>query len=118
MSRKTEQTTIIDALISRNLYQERLAQGLSRQEVASKLGITQQQLHKYEKGHNRISATRLWLIAKILNRPLEFFFDGETVEYKNIRSRMCIEVSRHFLQIKNPKQQNVIHALIKTLSEE
>jgi transcriptional regulator with XRE-family HTH domain len=54
----------------------RLVLNKSQAEVANALGLTFQQLQKYEKGANRISASRLQLLCAILQVPVSFFFDG------------------------------------------
>ena len=50
--------------------------GMSQEKLGDKLGITFQQVQKYEKGSNRISASRLHEMARILQVPVPFFFDG------------------------------------------
>jgi transcriptional regulator with XRE-family HTH domain len=52
--------------------------GLTQPEVAQKLGITFQQLQKYEKGTNRIGASRLHQISQVLNTPVSLFFDDSS----------------------------------------
>ncbi len=54
----------------------RLLVSMSQERLGEALGITFQQIQKYEKGANRIGASRLQQIAKILGVPVEFFFDG------------------------------------------
>lgn len=120
MARKSEFTEKIDTLIGMKIHELRISMGLSRQQLAAKIGVTHQQLQKYEKGTNRISAGRLAAIAKALNKPVAFFFedtyeDNETLPTQH--QRMCIEVSRNFLRIKNPMHQNAINLLVRTLSE-
>jgi transcriptional regulator with XRE-family HTH domain len=50
--------------------------GMTQQQLAEKVGIKFQQIQKYETGMNRISASRLWDIARALNVPVAFFFEG------------------------------------------
>jgi transcriptional regulator with XRE-family HTH domain len=50
--------------------------GMSQEKLANALGLTFQQIQKYEKGTNRISASRLQQAAHILQVPISFFFDG------------------------------------------
>ena len=120
MARKSEFTERIDKIIGRKIHELRISMGLSRQQLSGKIGVTHQQLQKYEKGTNRISAGRLAAIAKALNKPVSFFFDGID-KNDNIlptqHQRMCIEVSRNFLRIKNPMHQNAINLLVRTLAE-
>lgn len=54
----------------------RLLAGLSQEKLGDALGLTFQQVQKYEKGANRISASRLQQISSILNVPVSFFFEG------------------------------------------
>jgi len=49
---------------------------MTQQQLGDKVGITFQQIHKYETGANRISASRMWGIAAALEVPVTFFFDG------------------------------------------
>ena len=71
-----KQPDSIDQLVSRNIRIQRLAKGLSQAELAEKLGITFQQVQKYEKGVNRVGCGRLFQIARILGVHLTDFFDG------------------------------------------
>ena len=121
MARKNEFTEKIDTYIGMKIHELRISMGLSRQQLADKIGVTHQQLQKYEKGTNRISAGRLAAIAKALNKPVSFFFEGADDDSSDVlpsqHQRMCIEVSRNFLRIKNPMHQNAINLLVRTLSE-
>lgn len=66
----------IDLIIGANLRRIRLLRGLSQEALASKLGLTFQQLQKYEKGINRVSACKLWELSILLDAPLEDLFLG------------------------------------------
>jgi transcriptional regulator with XRE-family HTH domain len=65
-----------DQLVARNIRYQRIQRGMSQEAVANELGLTFQQLQKYEKGVNRISIGRLVRIARILNVPLSILLDG------------------------------------------
>jgi len=65
-----------DIHIGRKLREARVAQGLTQEKLAAEIGISFQQVQKYENGRNRLASGRLWEIAQILNRPITFFFDG------------------------------------------
>jgi len=54
----------------------RMLVGMSQEKLGDSLGITFQQIQKYEKGTNRIGASRLHQIARVLGVPIEFFYDG------------------------------------------
>ena len=71
-----KQPDSVDRLVGRNIRIQRLAKGLSQTELANALGVTFQQVQKYEKGVNRVGAGRLAKIADTLAVPISFFFDG------------------------------------------
>ena len=58
------------------MRQRRVALGISQEQLGAELGLTFQQIQKYEKGQNRISAGRLYKIASILSVSVEHFFEG------------------------------------------
>ncbi len=96
MARQHSYIEQVDLHIGNQIYAARLAKGLSRQELSDQIGVTHQQLQKYEKGINRISVGRLVLIAKALDRNVESFYTGlEAVDEERVptqHQRMCIEV--------------------------
>lgn len=57
--------------IGRIVHELRLMRGMSRKEIAKEIGVTQQQLQKYEKGENKISVSRLIEIALVLDLPID-----------------------------------------------
>ena len=69
-------TSMIDLYLGKRLRIARITRNLSQHDLAKTVGITFQQIQKYEKGLNRISASRLYKFIKILGVTFEFFFDG------------------------------------------
>jgi transcriptional regulator with XRE-family HTH domain len=65
----------IDVHVGNRIRMRRQLIGMSQEKLGELLGITFQQVQKYEKGANRISASRLYYSAKILSVPVQFFFD-------------------------------------------
>jgi transcriptional regulator with XRE-family HTH domain len=65
-----------DKHVGSRLRMRRLMLDMSQTDIADALGVTFQQVQKYEKGSNRISASRLQHISQILQVPVPFFFDG------------------------------------------
>ena len=65
----------IDVHVGRRMRLRRQLLGLSQETLAAMLGLTFQQVQKYERGMNRIGASRLWDISKVLNVPISFFYD-------------------------------------------
>jgi transcriptional regulator with XRE-family HTH domain len=66
--------------------------GLAQHELAEALGISHQQLQKYEAGKNRISASRLWWCADVLDMPMDYFFFERPVRQAADRSTTRNEV--------------------------
>jgi transcriptional regulator with XRE-family HTH domain len=111
----------VDRFVGEKIRERRIMLGLTQQELAKGIGVTYQQAHKYEQGVNRVSAGRLFEIARMLNTPVEFFFDGiggEVQREANPRERMGLELSRHFSLIRNEKHQEALSSLARALAEE
>jgi len=111
----------VDRFVGEKIRERRIMLGLTQQELAKGIGVTYQQAHKYEQGVNRVSAGRLFEIARMLNTPVEFFFDGiggEIQREANPRERMGLELSRHFSLIRNEKHQEALSSLARALAEE
>lgn len=71
---RSEKAHAIDRLVGQQLRKRRLELGLTQLSVAEAIGVTFQQIQKYERGSNRIVASRLYDLANTLNVPLEYFF--------------------------------------------
>src|SRR6202008_2164436 len=59
---------------------------ISQEQLASDIGVTFQQVQKYESGHNRVSASRLFDISRVLNCPISYFFEDISAETTGERS--------------------------------
>ena len=64
----------LDQIIGKKIYFLRLDNNISQAELAKKIGISAQQLQKYENAKNKISAARLALIAKVLDKDISYFY--------------------------------------------
>lgn len=124
MARKVQHIEQIDRHIGAKIQELRLAHGMSRQDLGEKIDVTHQQLQKYEIGTNRVSAGRLALIAKFLDTSVTTFYEGldtslnsNNNENANQNQRMCIEVSRNFMKIKNPEHKDAINSLVRILAK-
>jgi len=93
----------VDVHVGRRLRQARFLAGMSQEELGTGIGVSFQAVQKYEHGENRLSASRLFKAARLLDRPISFFFEelgGEAVAKEtNGFSREEIELVRHFRQI-------------------
>ena len=67
---------MIDEYVGAKLKLKRSSIGITQNELGDMVGVTFQQIQKYEKGANRIGAGKLYEFAKILNVPINYFFDG------------------------------------------
>jgi transcriptional regulator with XRE-family HTH domain len=68
----------VDIHVGQKIRQRRMLAGISQEKLASALGITFQQVQKYENGTNRVSASRLYAVSQFLKVPVSFFFDNIT----------------------------------------
>jgi transcriptional regulator with XRE-family HTH domain len=93
--------------------------GFTQQQLADLIGVTYQQAHKYERGINRVSAGRLFEIARVLTVPVAFFFEGldaKSETTQSPRERMCLELARNFTQIANERHQEALSQLARALA--
>ncbi len=65
----------VDVHVGKRIRLRRTILGYSQQQLAMRLGLTFQQVQKYEKGYNRVGASRLWDISRVLRVPMDFFFE-------------------------------------------
>ena len=118
----------IDIYVGKRVRLRRKLLGLTQSDLANKLDITFQQIQKYEKGENRISASKLYEIGATLGNNVAYFFDGyeaqeESIEADNhqdisiLDNNDAIQLVRSFSTIKNSKLQKKLLSLIATVSE-
>jgi transcriptional regulator with XRE-family HTH domain len=114
MVRRFEEADVISQLIAENIRNARMESGLSRDQLAKQIGVTHQQLQKYENCKNKISAGRLALLAIALNKPISFFYKNIEVGLTNEFARITLEASRNLLKC-SPEQQTIVNNIIKEL---
>ena len=83
----------VDVHVGNRIKWRRKVLKLSQQQMAEKLGLTFQQIQKYEKGLNRVGASRLWDIAQVLGVSMDFFFEDMDVSVKGQSPMMLIRES-------------------------
>ncbi|MEJ5020776.1 helix-turn-helix transcriptional regulator [Ochrobactrum vermis] len=121
----------IDVHVGSRIRLRRNMLGLSQEKLGESLGITFQQIQKYEKGTNRVGASRLQAISSILNVPVSFFFedapgssaqagfaeDNEaTYVVDFLNSNEGVQLTRAFTKISDPKVRRKIIDLVKSLA--
>jgi len=117
----------IDVHVGSRVRTRRLALGISQEKLGTALGITFQQVQKYEKGTNRIGASRLQHVSGILQVPIAYFFEGTPGQMKAkgnapsstyvsdfIATTDGLTLAKAFTQIKNV---NVRHQIVKLVNE-
>ena len=120
----------IDVHVGGKIKLRRLVLRMSQEKLAEGLGVTFQQVQKYEKGTNRVGASRLQMIASILQVPVGFFFTKTVGSNENsqfdprpddvvmrfLSSREGVELNAAFVRLRDPRtRQSVVH-LIKSLA--
>lgn len=109
----------VDEHVAARILKRRITLGLSQQQLAEMIGVTYQQAHKYERGLNRISAGRLYEIARVLNAPITYFYEGLGEEQPHPAAphqRMLLEIARNFAEIQNEKHQEAVSHLTRALA--
>ncbi|WP_448206582.1 helix-turn-helix domain-containing protein [Azospirillum sp. sgz302134] len=124
---KKEGLNEVDVFVGQRLRELRMLAGLSQSDVASALGLTFQQLQKYERGFNRVSASRLFKLAQFFRVPVSVFFEGleerQTAQEGaegapqaeesegTLRSREALMLARYFQNIRDPQIRGAIREL-------
>ncbi|MDP3740187.1 MAG: helix-turn-helix transcriptional regulator [Hyphomonadaceae bacterium] len=119
--------TYIDQYVGRRVRLRRGELDLSQEALAEKLGITFQQLQKYENGRNRVSAGRLYELARTLETTIMYFYNGvetlgsayargvseEGAEFKGQADSEAIDLMIAFREIRDASQRKSILATVK-----
>jgi transcriptional regulator with XRE-family HTH domain len=101
----------IDQHVGRQLRLRRAQSGMTQTELGAKVGLSFQAVQQYETGENRISASRLYQLARILDVPLAFFFDGldetaradEVADASDLTRKQASMVLGAYCGIKDPR---------------
>ena len=125
----------VDRHVGSRVRMRRITVGMSQEKLGEALGVTFQQIQKYEKGSNRISASRMQNIAQVLGVPVSFFFDGaprdESIAMAvgfadNAQADYAVDIfstpegvalARAFASIEDPKVRRRVVDLVTTLVE-
>ena len=116
---KGRSTAAIDDHVGGRIRERRLMLGLTQQQLAEMIGVTYQQAHKYERGINRVSAGRLFEIARALSAPITYFFEGIGEEGPRSilpHQRTLLEITRNIAEIRNEKHREAISQLARALA--
>jgi transcriptional regulator with XRE-family HTH domain len=130
-------TNPVDVHVGGRVRLRRMLLGMSQEKLGEGLGLTFQQVQKYEKGANRIGASRLFELARILGVSVQYFFEelashegdvsqgapgfaesiGDDYLVEFLNSREGIELNRAFLRIEDPRARRAILELVRSLAD-
>ncbi|MCC7252247.1 helix-turn-helix transcriptional regulator [Hyphomicrobium sp.] len=127
----------IDAHVGTRVRLRRMLLGMSQEKLGEHLGLTFQQVQKYEKGVNRIGASRLFDLSRVLGVPVQFFYDEapaelvdsslapgfserptETYVIEFLSTREGLELNKAFVKIADPRVRRSVVELVRTLGGE
>lgn len=109
-----------DRHVGDRIRERRITLGFSQQQLADLVGVAYQQAHKYERGINRISAGRLFDVAKVLGVEIGYFFEGlGTMRHSGLstRQRMFLDLARNFSLITDPQNQEALCQMARAMAE-
>ena len=128
----------VDVHVGSRLRSRRTMLGMSQEKIGTAIELTFQQVQKYERGTNRISASRLYQLGKVLDVPVSYFFDdmppeiaqtdgrrpfgfseseAAVYEVDTLAKRETLELVRAYYRIKNEKVRKRVYQLAKTLAK-
>lgn len=121
----------IDKHVGARVRMRRLLIGMSQEKLGTALGITFQQIQKYEKGANRIGASRLQQMSEVLGVPVSYFFEDAQGEALSpgfsdkkgdyvadfLATSEGLQLTKSFMKVKDPKVRRRIVDLVSSLAE-
>lgn len=132
----TKRPNSMDAHVGSRVRLRRMMMGMSQEKLGEQMGLTFQQIQKYERGINRVSASRLYELARVLGVTVQFFFEeiqlGQTASVQTgfaepqaestiiefLGSRDGLELNRAFVRIRDPRVRRSIVDLVRSLAGE
>ena len=127
----------VDTYVGNQLKARRMLLGINQTDLGKAVGITFQQVQKYEKGINRIGASRLYDLAQVLGVPVQFFYEEAPIAEARangpdgqadgpdehsivafLRSRDGLELNRAFVRIPDLKARRAIVDLVRSLAND
>jgi transcriptional regulator with XRE-family HTH domain len=127
----------VDVHVGSRVRYRRMIIGMSQEKLGEKMNLTFQQIQKYEKGTNRVGASRLFQLSKILEVPVGYFFEDafasaahanasqglhepeqESYLLDFLNTREGLDLNRAFAKIHDPKVRRRVIDLVRALSEE
>ena len=127
----------IDVHVGSRVRLQRMLRGISQEKLGEKLGLTFQQIQKYEKGVNRIGASRLFDLANVLGVPVQFFYDeaplaetrvqpqpgfaekpSDAYIFEFLNTREGLELNRAFAKIGDARTRRAIVEMVRAVAKD
>jgi transcriptional regulator with XRE-family HTH domain len=126
----------IDVHVGNRVRMQRMLVGMSQEKLGEHLGLTFQQVQKYEKGSNRVSASKLYQMAQVLGVPVQFFYEdlpgsrgeanGPGVNEAGSQSEImgflgsseAIRLNRAFSEVEDPRIRKVLVDLLIAIAKQ
>ena len=123
----------VDVHVGSRIRLRRQLLRMSQEKLGDELGVTFQQVQKYERGANRVGASRLYRLSRVLEVPVQFFFEGlndtspiremaendqTPIVYDFIQSSAGVSLAESFSRIKDAKVRRRVLELVRTLASE
>ncbi|MBO6728838.1 MAG: helix-turn-helix transcriptional regulator [Maricaulis sp.] len=123
----------VDVHVGSRIRLRRQLLRMSQEKLGDELGVTFQQVQKYERGANRVGASRLYRLSRVLEVPVQFFFEGlndqesmgmmaendqTPIVYDFIQSSDGVSLAESFSRIKDAKVRRRVLELVRTLASE
>lgn len=122
----------VDVHVGSRVRLRRTLLGMSQEKLGAALGLTFQQVQKYERGTNRIGSSRLYQLGRILEVPVSFFFDdmpsetaasaptapeaeAEVFDQEDLSKRETLELVRAYYRIDDPAVRKRVFELVKAV---
>ncbi|MCD6036024.1 MAG: putative transcriptional regulator [Rickettsiales bacterium] len=126
----------VDIHVGKRLRSRRVMLGMSQESLGNGVGVTFQQIQKYEKGLNRVGASRLYEFSRVLEVPVAYFYEGltslsgrddmsqaafaegsSTFEHEEITNKEVLSLVRAFNEIADPQARKNVVSLVRFLAK-
>lgn len=132
----------VDIYVGRRLRLKRTILGLSQESIGKAIGVTFQQIQKYERGVNRMGSSRLYEFGRLMSVPVSYFFEGfendqnglpaggkytvagmaespaSEFEHEKLTSRETLEMMRAYYRITDPAVRKRVYELVKSIADQ
>lgn len=132
MAKTAEDAHPVDVYVGSRIKLRRTLLGISQERLGDALDLTFQQVQKYERGSNRVSASKLFTISEVLDVPISYFFDGlgtegrgdglrepasPAFEHEQLSRKESIDLLKAYYEIDDPKLRRKVIEIIRTLAQ-